>query len=38
MASSKPRKPDVITYGDHELITPDSNKLRKTLRYIPEQN
>jgi chemotaxis protein histidine kinase CheA len=25
-------RPDVITYGDHELITPDSNKLRKTLR------
>ena len=32
MASSKPRKPDVITYGDHEVITPDSSQLRKTLR------
>ena len=32
MASSKPAKPDVLTYGDHEIITPDTRKLRKTLR------
>jgi hypothetical protein len=32
MANAKPAKPDVITYGDHELITPDTSKLRKTLR------
>jgi chemotaxis protein histidine kinase CheA len=32
MARSKPEKPDVITYGDHELITPDTRNLRKTLR------
>lgn len=32
MASARPGKPDVITYGDHELITPDTSKLRKTLR------
>lgn len=32
MASIKPAKPDVVTYGDHEMITPDTSKLRKTLR------
>jgi hypothetical protein len=32
MASGRPSKPDVITYGDHEMITPDTSKLRKTLR------
>jgi hypothetical protein len=32
MASSKPEKPDVMTYGDHEVITPDTRNLRKTLR------
>ena len=32
MASGKPSKPDVVTYGDHEMITPDTRKLRKTLR------
>ena len=32
MASEKPSKPDVVTYGDHEFITPDTRKLRKTLR------
>ena len=31
-SSSKATKPDVVTYGDHELITPDTNKLRKMLR------
>ena len=30
--SSKSAKPDVITYGDHELITPDTRKFRKTVR------
>jgi hypothetical protein len=32
MASEKAAKPDVVTYGDHELITPDTRKLRKMLR------
>jgi hypothetical protein len=32
MASGRPSKPDIITYGDHELITPDTRSLRKTLR------
>lgn len=32
MASGKPSKPDVVTYSDHEKITPDTAKLRKTLR------
>ena len=32
MASGRPSKPDVITYGDHEMITPDNRNLRKTLR------
>jgi chemotaxis protein histidine kinase CheA len=32
MASGKPSKPDVVTYGDHEKITPDTRSLRKTLR------
>ena len=31
MASAKPSKPDVITYGDHEVITPDTSKLRKAV-------
>ena len=22
----------IVTYGDHEMITPDNSKLRKTLR------
>ena len=35
MASGKPAKPDVVTYGDHEMITPDTSKLRKTLRPAP---
>ena len=32
MASPKPARPDVITYGDHEIITPDTGKLRKLVR------
>ena len=32
MASARPAKPDVVTYGDHEVITPDTSKLRRTLR------
>ena len=32
MTSAKPAKPDVVTYGDHEIMTPDTSKLRKTLR------
>jgi HPt (histidine-containing phosphotransfer) domain-containing protein len=31
MANSKAPKPDVITYGDHEVITPDTSKLRKMV-------
>jgi hypothetical protein len=31
-SSSKPAKPDVVPYGDHELITPDTKHLRKMLR------
>jgi HPt (histidine-containing phosphotransfer) domain-containing protein len=32
MANSKSAKPDVVTYGDHEMITPDTSKLRRMLR------
>ena len=32
MASGRAPKPDVLTYGDHEKITPDTAKLRKTVR------
>jgi hypothetical protein len=32
MASDRPSKPDVVTYGDHEVITPDTRRLRKLLR------
>ena len=32
MSSSNPAKPDVVTFGDHEVITPDTRHLRKTLR------
>src|SRR5437764_1058855 len=32
MAIEKRSKPDVMTYGDHERITPDTRKLRQTLR------
>jgi chemotaxis protein histidine kinase CheA len=32
MGRTKPDRPDVITYGDHELITPDTRSLRKTVR------
>src|SRR5436190_5338165 len=32
MANGKRSKPDIATYGDHEIITPDTAKLRKTLR------
>jgi hypothetical protein len=32
MASDKSSKPDVLTYGDHEMITPDTSKLRKLVR------
>lgn len=28
---TKMAKPDVITYGDHEVITPDTRKLRKAV-------
>jgi hypothetical protein len=32
MANEKRSKPDVMTFGDHERITPDTRKLRQTLR------
>lgn len=32
MSNVKRTKPDVITYGDHEIITPDTSKLRKLVR------
>ena len=32
MATTKPARPDVITYGDHEIITPDTSKMRKLVR------
>jgi chemotaxis protein histidine kinase CheA len=32
MASGKSSKPEVLTYGDYEMITPDTTKLRKLLR------
>ena len=32
MASGRASKPDVVTYGDHEKITPDTAKLRKMVR------
>jgi len=32
MASGRAPKPDVVTFGDYEKITPDTSKLRKTLR------
>jgi HPt (histidine-containing phosphotransfer) domain-containing protein len=31
MASSKQEKPSVTTFGDHEIITPDTSKLRETV-------
>lgn len=32
MASFKPAKPDVVTFGDHEIITPDTRRLRTMVR------
>jgi HPt (histidine-containing phosphotransfer) domain-containing protein len=32
MSNVKRVKPDVVTYGDHEIITPDTSKLRKLVR------
>lgn len=32
MARPKPVKPNIVTYGDYEVITPDTRKLRSTLR------
>jgi len=32
MNNPKRIKPDVVTYGDHEIITPDTSKLRKLVR------
>ena len=33
MASGRASRPDVVTYGDHEKITPDTAKLRKTKAF-----
>ena len=35
MSTGQPEKPDVVAYGDHEVITPDTSKLRKMLRPAP---
>jgi hypothetical protein len=32
MSTAKRSKPDIITYGDHEIITPDTSQLRKLVR------
>jgi hypothetical protein len=32
MADPKPKDPDVVTYADHEVITPDTRKLRRMIR------
>lgn len=32
MNAPKRAKPDVVTYGDHEVITPDTSKMRKLVR------
>ena len=32
MSNLKRSKPDVVTYGDHEVITPDTSKMRKLVR------
>ena len=32
MPSERPAKPEVATFGDHEVITPDTSKLRKLVR------
>jgi hypothetical protein len=32
MARPKPLKPKIVTYGDYELIKPDTRKLHSTLR------
>ena len=38
MTAYKQKKPDVITYGDHEVITPDHTRLRQTVRQAtPEE-
>jgi hypothetical protein len=39
MIGSRAAKPAVITYGDHEIITPDSGKLRKLVRpALPDED
>src|SRR5262245_49678581 len=40
MSNFRQRRPDTITvtYGDHEVITPDNSKLRKTVQPVtPEE-
>jgi len=32
MASAEPEKPKVVAFKDHEVITPDTRKLRRTMR------
>jgi chemotaxis protein histidine kinase CheA len=32
MASVEPEKPKVVAFKDHEVITPDTRKLRRTMR------
>jgi hypothetical protein len=32
VSDPKAKNPDTVTYGDHEVITPDTKKLRKLIR------
>jgi chemotaxis protein histidine kinase CheA len=34
MSSGQPEKPKVVAFRDHEVITPDTRKLRRTLRNV----
>jgi hypothetical protein len=32
MATARPTKPDIVTYGDYEVITPDARHLHRSSR------
>jgi hypothetical protein len=38
MSNLKRSKPDVVTYGDHEVITPDTSKMRKLVSLAPDND
>src|SRR5215467_12712585 len=38
MPGAKTTKPDVITYGDHEILTPDTSSFRKLVRLASPQD